>query len=698
MNNSTTELKSNTTLPIYTIPAIDNDNEELLIISPEQFKLLNLHQQQQQHCIRRFQSEPQIPYKQYHHGNIHTSPIISNNLFKRNESIIIRPSTLITHSTKQQRSPLLLPKRPLPPPPPPTITPPPPPYQTLYDNKKPEKKSKKLLMDNDDSNESKNNINRFYLRLGIIILFVSILNWFLFIPIRDFLLNSQFQLNPDNMLLRIGFYNAPIPVQADLYFFELRNGEQFLEGTPANLREIGPFVFNVDRKREILSWTDHTVIFREKFFATFDQERSPFSINTRMQTVNVPIVASLGWTNYWLDKFKIRFIYPITQHAIHIVMRTFGENLLEEIPISEVLFGRKISIVTVFDSLAASLRLFHIPFPDYTILWKSFGNYEIVNSSFGVMDLFMGHWFGPLEHYRFNRPGHHKMNEVRSILGSRHYENYASPCNLIKGLDIFHFGLHDQGQSFEIYFQHFCRRIKFIRKGFHWNNGFRTVRYEVWPFLFNMHLVENRCYCFGDRKLKECDGYTDLAGCFGGLALAFSFPHFVGSPHLNHDVYGLRPQWSEHGSFIELEPTLGIPVHAKISFQFNFILRDLPRFGPLSKLHECIMPYARVTVQAKADGWLHILLIIMSSFLNNGRIVITLITIIISILCFILTLYRQNQSTTTTTTIIKPGKKVVGKKTKIDRSKNLEYRNHMKMKPKQSRHHQQIQPIMIALP
>ena len=171
-------------------------------------------------------------------------------------------------------------------------------------------------------------------------------------------------------------------------------------------------------------------------------------------------------------------------------MRTVGENLLEEIPISEVLFGRKISIITVFDSLAASLRLFHIPFPDYTILWKSFGNYEIVNSSFGVMDLFMGHWFGPLEHYRFNRPGHHKMNEVRSILGSRHYENYASPCNLIKGLDIFHFGLHDQvccvfpfymnkmkflirfffflniqGQSFEIYFQHFCRRIKFIRKG-----------------------------------------------------------------------------------------------------------------------------------------------------------------------------------------------------------------------------------------
>ena len=108
MNNSTTDLKSNTTsLPIYTIPAIDNDNEELLIITPEQFKLLNLHQQQQQHCIRRFQSEPQIPYKQYHHGNIHTSPIISNNFFKRNESIIIRPSTLLTHSTKQQRSPLL---------------------------------------------------------------------------------------------------------------------------------------------------------------------------------------------------------------------------------------------------------------------------------------------------------------------------------------------------------------------------------------------------------------------------------------------------------------------------------------------------------------------------------------------------------------------------------------------------------------
>ena len=48
------------------------------------------------------------------------------------------------------------------------------------------------------------------------------------------------------MLLRIGFYNAPIPVQADLYFFELRNGEQFLEGTPANLREIGPFVFKYE--------------------------------------------------------------------------------------------------------------------------------------------------------------------------------------------------------------------------------------------------------------------------------------------------------------------------------------------------------------------------------------------------------------------------------------------------------------------
>lgn len=119
-------------------------------------------------------------------------------------------------------------------------------------------------------------------------------------------------MNPGTLLIYIGFIDVPIPVRAEIYFFEIRNGPQFLEGTPANLHEIGPFVFEyvnivaividlilikifyslifrISRKRQILSWTNTTVIFREKFTAKFDQESSPHSIERRMTTINVPI-------------------------------------------------------------------------------------------------------------------------------------------------------------------------------------------------------------------------------------------------------------------------------------------------------------------------------------------------------------------------------------------------------------------------
>lgn len=129
-----------------------------------------------------------------------------------------------------------------------------------------------------------------------------------------------------------------------------------------------------------------------------------------------------------------------------------------------------------------------------------------------------------------------------------------------------------------------------------WKHGIRSHLYEISRHLFDVRKRENQCYCHGTERLIDCDGYTNVAGCFGGLPFALSFPHFFGHPRLQSGVYGLNPNSETHLSHMNLEPNMGILFDAELKFQLNIIMKDFPTIGQLGQIQNGLLPFFKISL------------------------------------------------------------------------------------------------------
>nr|XP_027199635.1 uncharacterized protein LOC113793762 [Dermatophagoides pteronyssinus] len=258
-------------------------------------------------------------------------------------------------------------------------------------------------------------MKKYYLIAGFLFLFSIVVNFILYDPIQDLIMNWQLQLGPDKFFYSFGWATVPIPVYLHIYLFDIRNPNQYLNGDRPNIKEIGPFVFQVGRRRKVVEWTEHTVIFNELFDAELLVDQS-YPINTTMHTINIPIFGTTSWIYYWMRRYKIRLIEPIIQNIISIALQVFGERLITETTPWEVLWGRPVNLLRFLNTILIPLKSLNLPLPDFSDLISSYGNYKLSNNSFSIIGLFVGNEFGPMEHYRHNYK-RYKTNEVRKILG-----------------------------------------------------------------------------------------------------------------------------------------------------------------------------------------------------------------------------------------------------------------------------------------
>lgn len=114
--------------------------------------------------------------------------------------------------------------------------------------------------------------------------------------------------------------------------------------------------------------------------------------------------------------------------------------------------------------------------------------------------------------------------------------------------------------------------------------------------MFDIRIRDNQCYCHGTKKLIDCDGYTNVAGCYGGLPFALSFPHYYGAPKLQSSIYGLHADPNQHLSQLYMEPNLGILFEAKIKFQISLMLKDFPSFGQLGGIRDGLLPFFTISM------------------------------------------------------------------------------------------------------
>jgi len=115
---------------------------------------------------------------------------------------------------------------------------------------------------------------------------------------------------------------------------------------------------------------------------------------------------------------------------------------------------------------------------------------------------------------------------------------------------------------------------------------------------WDMSLCRNRTV----RGIGACtDGILNLQGCQGAPVI-MSTPHFLGGdPVLVQAIEGLKPDKEKHTTYLNLEPTTGLPIVAHKRIQVSVPLLRSDYFTALKKVQETVFPVVWVDEGADLD-------------------------------------------------------------------------------------------------
>ena len=106
-------------------------------------------------------------------------------------------------------------------------------------------------------------------------------------------LPQQLPLRQDSEALA-KWKRVSVPIYLNVYIFNINNPLEVERGFPANLTEIGPFVFFETREKDIESINDTTIFYHDLKTFFFDESRSKYSLDHEVTVVNVPLIVSFS--------------------------------------------------------------------------------------------------------------------------------------------------------------------------------------------------------------------------------------------------------------------------------------------------------------------------------------------------------------------------------------------------------------------
>ncbi|OQR74957.1 protein croquemort-like [Tropilaelaps mercedesae] len=118
----------------------------------------------------------------------------------------------------------------------------------------------------------------------------------------------------------------------------------------------------------------------------------------------------------------------------------------------------------------------------------------------------------------------------------------------------------------------------------------RVLRYHLNQRLFNYSFEENQCFCTKKKgKDLECvpNGMLDLNRCQPDAPLTASLPHqLYSTPTVSKAVDGLAPDPELHDFFMDVEPTMGIPLRVSARLQMNVVVDSFRYFEQFAVFKE----------------------------------------------------------------------------------------------------------------
>lgn len=348
--------------------------------------------------------------------------------------------------------------------------------------------------------------------------------------------------------------------------FHVKNPGDVMRGIlPVHLEEIGPFVFQKIKKQEIIAFHDNNteLSFRTWEYYHYRPELSnDAALDQPITTLNLPHAAACGaiistidgrWGSWPARKFVESQIWRL---KIKLFINTTPRKFIfEPYPVPTAPGNFSFSLITRVNATNRGVWRVHTGVGD-----KS------------------------------------KTGQIISWEGQKSFSCWpGSECNTISGSDGTFFSPPIRQESvFTIFAPELNRSITGHFKEPVVEDGLTKYRFSLFEEDLKKQSTRS-CYCLEkketDSKYCSLDGVIDISSCNMKASLVISQPHFfMASSELREPFRGITPIRTNHESFFDVDPNLGLVTRGMIRTQTNADLALVARFSPYSDVPKIIFP------------------------------------------------------------------------------------------------------------
>uniref|UniRef100_G3PKW9 Scavenger receptor class B, member 2a n=1 Tax=Gasterosteus aculeatus aculeatus TaxID=481459 RepID=G3PKW9_GASAC len=411
----------------------------------------------------------------------------------------------------------------------------------------------------------------------------------------------------------------PPPVYMEYYFSNVTNPELFLAGGKAAVKQIGPYTYREYRPRVNITFLENgTKLYalNPKTFVFVPEKSAGNPEVDLIRTVNIPFVAIMNELNSY--SFFLRT-------AVSMYLKSLGIEVFMTRTVHEVLWGFKDPVLTKVHSLKPEVDEY------FGLMWKKNGTHE------GEFVFHTGE-----ENYL-------DYGKIDTWNGLRKMSWWSSnQSNMINGTDgaVFH-PLINRNELLYIFAADLCRSIHLGYVKDVEVKGIQAYRFAP-PNDVLMNPKENPTNAGFCVPAGDClsTGVLKVSVC---APIVVSFPHFYqADPKYINAVEGLSPNKEEHETYLDLQPTTGVPIRACKRAQLNIILKRVQGF-PITKLiNETIFPIMFVNETATIDddsaSQMRTMLLIVTLVSNFPLLIVGMGIILLLVLVVLFCRNRQKKT------------------------------------------------------
>uniref|UniRef100_A0A8B9G0N8 Scavenger receptor class B member 1 n=1 Tax=Amazona collaria TaxID=241587 RepID=A0A8B9G0N8_9PSIT len=387
----------------------------------------------------------------------------------------------------------------------------------------------------------------------------------LFVPLQNV------RIDPGSISFKM-WKDIPVPFYMSVYFFEVLNPNQVLQGEKPVLYQRGPYVYREFRYKTNITFHDNdTVSFLEYRTLFFQPELSNGREDDYIVVPNILMMGAAVMMENLPTFVKILLsgaLAGLKQEAF--INRTVGE----------IMWGYEDPLIDAINAIVPGM----IPFKGKFGLFVEFNN-----SNSGLFTVNTG---------MKNISEVHMVDSWNGLKEVNYWRSHG--CNMINGTAGEMWPPFMSPTSLDFYSPDACRSMRLVYEQSGKFQGVPTYRFVAPKTLFangtDYPPNEGFCPCMQS-------GIQNVSSCRLNAPMFISHPHFYNAdPALLDAVEGLHPNKDQHALFLDVHPLTGIPMNCSIKLQLNLYIKQVSGIIQTGRIKPVVLPLLWFAESGSIEG------------------------------------------------------------------------------------------------